>query len=215
MNLLLVEDDLNLGRALLKVLSADYRTEWVRTLAGARGRFPAEHFDVVLLDLGLPDGEGSDWIRSLRSEGCATPLLIISARDEVVDRVQALDLGADDYLVKPFEPEELTARIRVLIRRSSGTAGPRVALGNLSLSAEARRFYLDDEPLTLTPTEHDILRVLIQAGDKPVSRERLNRQLGSEVGSNALEVHIHSLRKLLGRGRIETIRGVGYRLTSG
>jgi len=212
MSLLLIEDDLNLGKALLKVLASDYQIEWVRTLAGAKSRFQAEHVDVLLLDLGLPDGDGCDWIRSLRSEGNQTPVLVLSARDEVSDRVHALDLGADDFLVKPFEVEELKARVRVLIRRVTGSAGPRLELGELGYSAEARQFFLANEPIALTPKEHRLLTVLIQAGEKPVSRERLTRQLGAEVSSNALEVHIHSLRKVLGRDRIETVRGFGYRL---
>lgn len=212
MHLLLIEDDLNLGRALLKVLASDYRVEWVRTLAGARSHFPMHSYDVLLLDLGLPDGDGRDWIRSLRAGGHQIPVLIISARDEVSDRIEALDLGADDYLVKPFEVEELKARVRVLVRRQSGSAGPRVVVGNLSYLADAQQFYLDDEPVSLTPKEHRILTLLIQAGERPVSRDRLTRQLGAEVGSNALEVHIHSLRKILGRQRIRTVRGFGYRL---
>lgn len=214
MNLLLVEDDLNLGKALLKVLDTDYRLEWVRTLASARERYSAEEFQVVLLDLGLPDGDGNDWIRSLRAAGHQTPVLVLSARDEVSDRVGALDLGADDYLIKPFEVDELKARIRVLMRRAGGSAGPRMVMGNLSFAPEEGRFYLGDEVVELTPKEHRLLSVLMQAGERPVNRETLTRQLGSEVASNALEVHIHSLRKLLGRERIETLRGFGYRLRS-
>src|SRR5690606_22681272 len=132
------------------------------------------------------------------------------------DRVKGLDTGADDYLVKPFEPEELLARIRVLLRRKSGRAQPRLSAGNLAYEAESRQVYLDDKPITLPPKEHQILAVLMQAGEKPVSRERLMQQLyglGDGVDSNTLEVHIYGLRKMLGKDRIETVRGFGYRLS--
>lgn len=212
MNLLLVEDDLNLGRALLKLLSGDHAVEWVRLLASAASCFAVSDYDLVLLDLGLPDGDGRDWIRELRARGSLTPILILSAREEVRDRVEALDLGADDFLVKPFEPAELMARIRVLQRRRFGSAGPRIDAGMLSYEVNSRSFTLDGQELSLTPREHDILVVLIAVAGRPVSRERLSRELGGDVGSNALEVHIHSLRKALGRERISTVRGFGYRL---
>jgi DNA-binding response OmpR family regulator len=170
----------------------------------------------MLLDLGLPDGDGVEWLRSLRAAGSNLPVLIVTARDALDDRVGGLDTGADDYLVKPFEPEELLARIRVLLRRKSGRAQPRLTAGNLSYAAESRQFWLDDQPLSLPPKEHQILAVLMQAGDKPVSRERLMQQLyglGEGVDSNTLEVHIHGLRRILGRHRIETVRGFGYRIT--
>jgi DNA-binding response OmpR family regulator len=215
MYLLLVEDDLHLGNALRKLLARHYRVQWVRTLAAAKSHFEAAEYDVMLLDLGLPDGDGVDWLRSLRARDCRTPVLIVSARDTLDDRVTGLDTGADDYLVKPFEPEELLARIRVLLRRKSGRAQPRLVAGALSFAPEERQFYLDDAPLPLPPKEHQLLAVLIQAGDQPVSRERLSQQLyGLEqpVDSNTLEVHIHGLRRVLGKGRIETVRGFGYRL---
>ena len=217
MYLLLVEDDLGLGQALRKLLQRQYRVHWVRSLAAARSHFEAADYDAMLLDLGLPDGDGVEWLRSLRATGCLMPVLIISARDELDDRVRGLEIGADDYLVKPFEPEELLARIRVLLRRKSGTAQPRLTSGALSFAADSHQFYLDDEPIILPPKEHQILAVLIQAGDKPVSRERLTQQLyglGDAADSNTLEVHIHGLRKVLGKDRIETLRGFGYRLVA-
>ena len=215
MFLLLVEDDLNLGNALSRLLKQQYRVHWVRTLEAAKNHFASAHYDAMLLDLGLPDGDGVEWLQSLRTAGCNTPVLIVSARDALDDRVRGLDTGADDYLVKPFEPEELLARIRVLLRRKSGRAQPRLSTGNLSYEAESRQFYLDDQPITLPPKEHQILAVLMQAGEKPVSRERLMQQLyglGEGVDSNTLEVHIYGLRKMLGKDRIETVRGFGYRL---
>ena len=215
MFLLLVEDDLNLGNALSKLLKRHYRVHWVRNLEAAKNHFASAEYDAMLLDLGLPDGDGMEWLHSLRAAGCNTPVLIVSARDALDDRVRGLDTGADDYLVKPFEPEELLARIRVLLRRKSGRAQPRLTAGSLGYEAESRQFYLDEEPISLPPKEHQILAVLMQAGDKPVSRERLMQQLyglGDGVDSNTLEVHIYGLRKTLGKDRILTVRGFGYRL---
>ncbi len=217
MYLLVVEDDVNLGRALVKVLKDRYRVNWVRNLEGAKAHFEAAEYDLVLLDLGLPDGDGVAWLRELRAAGSRMPVLIVTARDGLDDRVTGLDTGADDYLVKPFEPEELLARIRVLLRRGAGSAQPRLSMGALEFDAEFHRFYLAGEPLTLAPKEHQILAVLIQAGGRPVTRARLSQQLygltqGAE--SNTLEVHIHALRKAVGRERIETVRGVGYRLVA-
>jgi DNA-binding response OmpR family regulator len=190
----------------------------VRSLESAKSHFASAEYDVVLLDLGLPDGDGVEWLKSLRAAGSNTPVLIVTARDALDDRVRGLDTGADDYLVKPFELDELLARIRVLLRRKSGRAQPRLTAGNLSYAAEARQFYLDDELLSLPPKELQVLTVLMQAGDKPVSRERLMQQLyglGDGVDSNTLEVHIYGLRKTLGKQRIETVRGFGYRLVRG
>ncbi len=217
MYLLLVEDDLNLGNALHKLLRAQFNVDWVRNLAAARSRFAAADYDVVLLDLGLPDGDGVQWLEALRAEGCQTPVLIVSARDRLDDRVKGLDTGADDYLVKPFEPEELLARIRALLRRSAGTAQPRFVVGALSYAPDTQQFCLEDRPLSLSPQERGILAVLVQAGEKPVSRERLLQQLyglGEGVDSNTLEVRIHALRRQLGKDRIETVRGIGYRLVA-
>jgi DNA-binding response OmpR family regulator len=218
MFLLLVEDDLNLGNTLSRLLNQHYRVHWVRNLEAAKSHFASAEYDVVLLDLGLPDGDGVEWLKSLRAAGSNTPVLIVTARDALDDRVRGLDTGADDYLVKPFELDELLARIRVLLRRKSGRAQPRLTAGNLSYAADARQFYLDDEPFSLPPKEHQVLTVLMQAGEKPVSRERLMQQLyglGDGVDSNTLEVHIYGLRKTLGKQRIETVRGFGYRLVSG
>lgn len=215
MFLLLVEDDLNLGATLSRLLRKHYRVHWVRGLAAAKSHFTAAEYDAILLDLGLPDGDGVEWLEQLRAAGCETPVLIVTARDAIDDRVRGLDTGADDYLVKPFELEELLARIRVLLRRKAGRAHPRFVAGDLSYAAEARQFFLGDEPIGLPPKEHQILAVLIQAGGRPVSRDRLMQQLyglGEAADSNTLEVHIHGLRKLLGKERIETIRGFGYRL---
>ncbi|MEZ5565993.1 MAG: response regulator [Gammaproteobacteria bacterium] len=214
MYLLLVEDDLNLGRALHKLLQRQYRVHWLRTLAAARSHMEQGNYDLLLLDLGLPDGDGVDWLKSLRASGCQIPVLILSARDRLDDRVRGLDTGADDYLVKPFRPDELLARIRVLLP-AGGATQSRLTAGSLSFATDTHQVYLNDEEINLPPKEHQLLAVLMQSIDKPVSRERLNQQLyglGDGVDSNTLEVHIHGLRKLLGKDRIETVRGYGYRL---
>jgi DNA-binding response OmpR family regulator len=217
MYLLVVEDDVNLGRALVKVLRDRYRVTWVRSLEAAKAHFEAAEYDLVLLDLGLPDGDGVGWLRTLRAAGNRMPVLVVTARDALDDRVKGLDTGADDYLVKPFEPDELLARIRVLLRRSAGSAQPRLSMGALEFDAEFHRFLLDGEVLALPPKEHQILALLMQAGGRPVSRARLIQELyglSRAAESNTLEVHVHGLRKVLGRERIETVRGVGYRLVA-
>ena len=217
MYLLLVEDDLALGRALLKLLQGHYRVDWVRTLRDARTHFAAAEVDLVLLDLGLPDGDGLAWLQQLRSTEQPVPVLILSARDQLDDRIQGLDTGADDYLVKPFEPDELLARIRVLLRRRAGRAGAVIRVGDLCFYPDRRQFLLADQPLELPPKELQLLTVLIMAAGKVVSRERLTQQLyGLDNGadSNTLEVHIHALRRQLGKERIQTLRGQGYRLVA-
>jgi DNA-binding response OmpR family regulator len=176
MYLLLVEDDLKLGTSLSKLLKQHYRVNWVRNLESAKSHLGTAEYDVMLLDFGLRDGDGVSCLHSLRASGCNTPVLIVTARDGLDDRVRGLDTGADDYLVKPFEPEELQARIRVLLRRKSGRAQPLLSVGNLSFDAESHRFFLDGEPIGMPPKEHQILAVLIQAGERPVSRERMLQQ---------------------------------------
>lgn len=217
MYLLLIEDDLSLGRVLSRLLAQHYRVDWVRTLAAASAQWRAAEHDLVILDLGLPDGDGMDWLAGLRAGGSGVPVLIVSARDALDDRVHGLDAGADDYLIKPFEADELMARVRVLLRRGSGRATPALSAGALSFLPDKQRFLLDGEPLALPPMAYQLLAVLMAAGDRPVSRERLERQLyglGDGSDSNTLEVHVHALRKLIGRERIETVRGFGYRLVA-
>ena len=216
MHLLLIEDDLPLGNALIRLLKSNYRVEWVRSLADANKYLSSQDYDLILLDLGLPDGNGIDFLKSLRHEANTTPVLILTARDSLDDRVNGLDTGADDYIVKPFEPEELLARLRAQLRRLAGQASEIIMSGNLSLDPAQNIFYLGENPIRLPKKEHDILSLLIHAGGLPVSRSKLTQQLyslGSEAESNTLDVYIHALRKILGKERIETIRGYGFRLT--
>ncbi|MCC4265587.1 response regulator [Oceanimonas baumannii] len=217
MLLLLIEDDLALGKALLKLLQPHYRLEWVRTLSAAKQYLAVTDADLVLLDLGLPDGDGLHWLQQFRRHQHTQPVLILSARDQLDERVQGLDTGADDYLVKPFEADELLARIRVLLRRSAGSAHPVITAGALEYTPHTDTFILSGDPLTLPPMEHRLLQTLIMAKGRVVPRERLLQQwygTGNGGDSNTLDVHIHSLRKRLGRERVVTVRGQGYRLAS-
>jgi len=214
MYLLLIEDDIPLGNVMLRLLKAYYRVDWVRSVAAAVAHISAHDYDLILLDLGLPDGNGVDLLKQIRQK-YQTPVLIVSARDTLDDRVQGLDTGADDYIVKPFAPEELLARIRALLRRQAGQATSLICSGDLCFSPAENTFYLQDQPISLPRKEHELLTVLLHAGGKPVSRERLTHQLyssGNEAESNTIDVYIHALRKILGKKRIETLRGRGFRI---
>jgi two-component system OmpR family response regulator len=215
MRLLLIEDDDILGEALRDYLCADgHAVDWFRSLQqadAARG----EPYDAWLLDWQLPDGSGLDWLRARRAKGEATPSLMLTARDRLVDRVSSLDGGADDYLIKPFAPEELAARLRAVCRRSAGTADARVRTGAVLIDLHARAAFRDDERVELTAREWALLEALVLRSGRIVLKselERLVHGFDSEIASNALEVHISSLRRKLGREVIDTVRGLGYRL---
>jgi DNA-binding response OmpR family regulator len=215
MNCLLIEDDLALGRVLQKIVAVHYPTNWVRRLQDAE-RFLAETcYDIILLDLGLPDGDGALWLPQLRKVNSEIPVLILTARDAISSRIQGLDSGADDYLIKPFQSEELLARMRALLRRRSGQSARLLQHGDLTYDQHNDQFLLGDIPLILRLKEHNLLLGLITARGRPVYREQLLQRLnggGQNIESNTLEVHIHALRRLIGRDRIETLRGIGYRL---
>ncbi|HSW24393.1 MAG TPA: response regulator transcription factor [Burkholderiaceae bacterium] len=215
MRLLLIEDDDILGEALRDYLRAEgHGVDWFRDLQhadAARG----EPFDAWLLDWQLPDGSGLDWLRARRAKGDTTPALMLTARDRLTDRVVSLDGGADDYLIKPFAPEELAARLRAVCRRSAGTADARVRVGNVLVDLRARAALRDGERVDLTAREWALLEALTLRSGRIVLKtelERLVHGFDSEIASNALEVHISSLRRKLGRDVIGTVRGLGYRL---
>lgn len=217
MHILLIEDDLALGGVLLRILQTTYRTDWVRTLEQASTQSQLNDYDLILLDLGLPDGDGLTWLQQQRQAGSQRPVLIVSARDTLDERIQGLDSGADDYLVKPFEADELLARIRAMLRRTAQHSTPRLQAGDLSYDSISDAFFLAGQPISLPPKEHQLLTVLIHAADRPVTRARLLQQIysfGNEAESNTLDVHIHALRKQLGKERIQTLRGRGYQLAS-
>jgi len=214
MRILLIEDDRLLGDGVAAGLTAaGFVVDWVRDGEAALAALRAEAFAAVVLDLGLPRRDGLSVLASLRAAGNGVPVLVVTARDQVADKVRCLDLGADDYVVKPFDLDELAARLRALVRRASGRADGCLRHGGLVLDPAARSVMLDGLPVTLTSREFDLLRMLLDAAGRVLSRRVLEEQLyawGEAVGSNALEVHIHHLRRKLGSELIRTVRGVGY-----
>jgi two-component system response regulator QseB len=214
--LLLVEDDLMIGRSLQQGLKQDgYALDWVRDGQAARRAMQAESYAMLLLDLGLPRLSGRELLAELRRQKNAIPVLIITARDSITERVEGLDAGADDYLVKPFSFEELSARIRALMRRQSGSAEPLLRHGALSLQPATHEVWLEQQPVHLSGREYALLEALLRRPGMPLSRAQLESSIygwGEEIGSNAVEVHIHSLRRKLGADWIENVRGVGYRI---
>lgn len=216
MKILVVEDDELLRQGLLKALQQEqYSCDAVASLAEAEAHVGVTQYGLVLLDLGLPDGDGLTLLRRWRRQGQAMPVLILTARDTLDEKIQGLDLGADDYMVKPFALAELQARVRALLRRDHGQASNRLECGDLCLDLDDKLVTLDGEPVVLTRREFALLRRLAMAAGKTVNRERLQEDLydwQDDIGSNTLEVHIHHLRRKLGAGRISTVRGEGYRL---
>jgi DNA-binding response OmpR family regulator len=219
MRILLVEDDALLGDGLRAGLqSHGYEVNWQRDGAAALAALnvngpSGEAFAAVVLDLGLPRLDGLAVLRALRGRGDATPVLILTARDTVADKIDGLDAGADDYLIKPFDLDELAARLRALIRRGQGRPTPLLLHGPLSLDLAARRASLDGQPLELSGREFALLEILLANAGRALTRAQLEAQLygwDSEVDSNAIEVHIHHLRKKCGGDLIRTLRGVGY-----
>jgi DNA-binding response OmpR family regulator len=214
MRVLIVEDDAGIAAGLAATLKgAGYAMDVTPTLALASAALRVESFDIVLLDLNLPDGDGLDWLRQLRQTGTAMPVLIMTARDALQDRVAGLDEGADDYLVKPFEPEELLARIRVALRRSEGRASPLLRHGDLVVDPAAHSVLRNGLPVELRAKEYALLLTLLRASGQVLTRQRLEQALygfDEVLDSNALEVHMHHLRRKLGEGLVKTVRGVGY-----
>jgi two-component system OmpR family response regulator len=215
MRLLLIEDDDVLGEGLRDYLRAEgHVVDWCRRLAETDA-LRGEPHDAWLVDWQLPDGSGLDWLAARRRRGERVPALVLTARDALADRIAGLDRGADDYLVKPFAPEELVARLRAVCRRSTGQADSRLRLGAVELDLAARRAWREGEPAELTAREWAVLEALVLRAGRIVSKAELERLvLGfeAELASNALEVHVSSLRRKLGRGLIETVRGLGYRV---
>lgn len=213
MRLLLIEDDPTLGEGLRDFLRSDgHVVEWCRSLRDTTACH-GEPFDALLVDWQLPDGSGLDWLRARRGKGDTTPALMLTARDRLEDRVFGLDGGADDYLVKPFAPEELAARLRALGRRLAGSSTLRLGIALLDLGAHSA--HLGDRRVDLTGREWALLEALALRPGRIVSKPDLERMvLGThaDVSSNAVEVHIASLRRKLGRGLVETVRGLGYRI---
>jgi two-component system OmpR family response regulator len=217
MRLLLLEDDDILGEGLRDFLRADgYTVDWCRSLADTDA-LRGEPFDALLVDWQLPDGSGLDWLRARRARGDATPALMLTARDRVAQRIEGLDAGADDYLVKPFAPEELVARLRAVSRRLAGSAAARAAFGDVEIDFAQRTAYSGGARVDLTGREWAVLEALALRAGRIVPKadlEKLVLGFDAEVASNALEVHVSALRRKLGRELIETVRGLGYRIWS-
>jgi len=228
MRLLLVEDDRMIGESLRGALRLEgHAVDWVRDVGSAQATLASERFDLVLLDLGLPataapgaetrsDG-GLDVLRALRARRDATPVIVLTARDGPGDKVGGLDAGADDYLVKPFDLDELGARIRAVMRRHSGRAEPALVVGGVTLDPAARQVTLDGTPVLLSAREFAVLEALMQRPGALLSRAQLEDRLygwGEEIESNAVSVYIHQLRRKLGAEFIQNVRGVGYSVGS-
>ena len=224
MRLLLVEDDRMIGEGLRAALRLEgHAVDWVRDVAAARGTLASERFDLVLLDLGLPATTGGDpadgltVLRELRARKDATPAIVLTARDAPGDRVKGLDSGADDYLVKPFELDELNARIRAVMRRHGGRAEPVLSHAGVTLDPSTRQVTKDGQPVLLSAREFAVLEALMQRPGAVLSRARLEDRLygwGDAVESNAVSVYVLQLRRKLGQDFIRNMRGVGYFLAT-
>jgi two-component system, OmpR family, response regulator QseB len=216
MRLLLVEDDAMIGESVLLGLKQDgYTVDWVQDGKAAELALTSEPYELLLLDLGLPKKSGLDVLRGLRASHNNIPVLVLTARDAIADRIIGLDSGADDYLVKPFDLDELSARIRALLRRRSGRSETVMRFAELALDPANHQAFIGDHEISLSAKEFALLEALIDRAGAVLSRAQLEQRLygwDEEVESNAVEVHIHNLRKKLGRDWIRNVRGIGYTL---
>jgi len=214
MKLLLAEDDVSLGEGIRAGLALDeYNVDWVADGESAERRLQDNQFDVVVLDLGLPRRHGIDVLKGMRSRGDDTPVLVLTALDSVADRVAGLDAGGDDYLTKPFDLDELSARVRALHRRRTGYHPAALKHGDITLDLVASRVTRNGKAVNCSPHEFALLRLLLEQVGRVLPRRKLEEVLygwEADVESNTVEVHIHFLRKKLGENLIRTVRGVGY-----
>ena len=216
MRVLVVEDDPMIGRAVVAGLRhGGYAVDWVLDGAAAALAFANGVYELALLDLGLPRRDGLEILKQVRRGGGKLPILIITARDSVADRIAGLDAGADDYLVKPFNLEELLARVRAVIRRHEGRSSPEMTCGPLTVDPVRHRVFFQGAEVELSAREFAVLEALMKEPGAVVSREKLEDAVygwGEEVGSNSIEVHLHHLRRKLNPQLIRNVRGVGYRI---
>jgi two-component system, OmpR family, response regulator QseB len=214
MRVLLVEDDRMIAQGLQTALRQDgYAVDWMADGRAADAALRNARFDLVLLDLGLPERDGLSVLRELRRRGDATPVIILTARDDTQDRIDGLDAGADDYIVKPFDLDEVAARMRSVLRRANGRADPIIRVGDISLNAATHAVERAGVAVQLSAHEYSVLEALLQRPGAILSRTQLEDRLygwDAPVESNAIEVYIHSLRRKLGSDSIRTLRGVGY-----
>jgi two-component system, OmpR family, response regulator len=212
--ILLVEDDDTLGSAVRDHIAATvHAVDWVRNLADATEASDTVRYGLILLDLQLPDGTGINFLKTLRRNANETPVIILTARDQISDRIEGLNSGADDYLVKPFNLGELSARIMAVARRYSGSPQPMLKVGDLEIDQSQRRLVLDGRDIILTGREWAVLDLLVARPGAMVSKDKVEEALyafGSEIESNTVEVYVSRLRKKIGKERIRTVRGVGY-----
>lgn len=216
MKLLLAEDDPMIGTSMVHGLKqAGFAVDWVRDGRNARAALDSGDYGLLLLDLGLPQVDGVSLLKALRRANLDIPVLVVTARDTVADKIAGLNLGADDYLTKPFDLDELVARIHALQRRQAGRTQPEIRLGDLCLNPLNREASLDGRPLPLSQREFSLLAALMEKPGAVLSREQLEDRLygwEEEVASNAIEVHLHNLRRKLGMVWIRNVRGVGYKV---
>jgi len=216
MRVLLVEDTTGLGEAVRDQISEDgHAVDWVQSLAFADTSVKTTPYNLILLDLMLPDGHGFDFLKKLRANGDATPVIILTARDQVSDRIAGLNAGADDYLVKPFDLSELSARVAAVARRYRGNPNPLVRVGDLEVDLGDHRINRNGQPVELTAREWALFEGFLQRPGILLSRAQLEDRLyefGAEIESNTIEVYISRMRKKLGHDAIVTVRGMGYRL---
>src|SRR6202044_2958015 len=214
MRVLVVEDDRMIAKGLHTALKQDgYAVDGVSDSRSAAEALRSSRFDIVLLDLGLPERDGLDVLRELRRRNDATPVIILTARDEVQNRIAGLDAGADDYIVKPFDLDEVMARMRSVLRRAAGRGDPVIQHGDLRLNPVAHTVERNGAPVNLSAHEFSVLEALLQRPGAVLSRSQLEDRLygwDEQIGSNAVEVYIHGLRRKLGNEAIRTLRGVGY-----
>jgi DNA-binding response OmpR family regulator len=217
MRVLLAEDDLLLGDGLSTGLrQLGFQVDWVRDGPSASVELRSGVYAAAVLDLGLPLQDGLDVLGEIRNKGITTPVIVLTARDAVFDRIRGLDRGADDYVIKPIDLDELAARLRALVRRAHGKPSERITVPGIELDPAQRSVEVDGQQVPLSPREFDLLQLLMLNAGRVLSRDWIEQHLYSwsgEVDSNAVEVHIHYLRRKIGAKRIATIRGVGYTMS--
>ncbi|CAH1679949.1 DNA-binding transcriptional activator QseB [Hyphomicrobiales bacterium] len=218
MRVLLIEDDTILGAAVRDhIVDDNHSVDWVGRLDRAAEHLASAAYDLILLDLMLPDGRGIAFLRELRRKGCVTPVIILTALDQISDRIEGLNAGADDYMTKPFDLAELSARLNAVARRYSGNPNPLVEIGRLQIDLAARTVMKGGRLIDLTAREWALFEAFVQRPGQVMSKTQLEDRLyafGTEVESNTIEVHVSRLRKKLGRDVVHTVRGIGYRLGS-
>jgi len=215
MRVLLVEDDAILGKAVRDHVAASHSVDWVTRLDTAREHLDSAVYDLILLDLMLPDGLGVGFLRKLRATGSVTPVIILTALDQISDRIEGLDAGADDYMIKPFDLSELSSRLNAVARRYSGNPNPLIEIGDLHVDLAAKTVKRGGRSVELTGREWALLETFLHRPGVALTKVQLEDRLyafGAEVESNTIEVHVSRLRKKLGHAVIDTVRGIGYRL---